>query len=199
MLTATQIGGFAGAGLAGAAYLPQISHLVRARCSAGISRLAFGVWLLASVLITARAIAIHAGVFIVLGGIQIVATALIMVYAARYQGTPCPVHLPGRPTAKTATGTGSSGNEPGSWHPAGRPDAAPAAPAGHRRALRAYVPNAPAFLCGHRAVWPGTGCPGLPQLAAVTDSRCGAGANGARPGRSWPCTGFQATHLKGAT
>ena len=37
MLTATQIGGFAGAGLAGAAYVPQISHLIRAHCSAGIS------------------------------------------------------------------------------------------------------------------------------------------------------------------
>lgn len=94
MLTATQIGGFVGAGLAGAAYVPQIFHLIRARCSAGISRLAFEVWLLASLLITTRAIAIHAGVFIVLGGIQIVATALIMLYAARYQGTPCPIHLP---------------------------------------------------------------------------------------------------------
>ena len=48
MLIETQIGGFVGAGLAGAAYVPQISHLIRARCSAGISRLAFGVWLLAS-------------------------------------------------------------------------------------------------------------------------------------------------------
>ena len=92
MLTATQIAGYAGAGLAGAAYLPQISHLVRARCSAGISRLAFGVWLLASVLVTARAIAIQAGVFIALGGIQIVATTLIMLYAARYKDTPCPSH-----------------------------------------------------------------------------------------------------------
>ena len=116
MLTITQIAGFAGAGLAGAAYVPQVSHLIRARCSAGISRLAFAVWLLASVLTTARAIAIHAGVFIVLGGIQIVATALIMVCAARYNDTPCPVHLPGRPTARTATGT--AGNEPGSRRPA---------------------------------------------------------------------------------
>ena len=105
MLTATQIGGFAGAGLAGAAYLPQISHLVRARCSAGISRLAFRVWLLASVLVTARAIAIHAGVFIALGGIQIVATAFIIVCAARYQDAPCPVHLPREPTAKTVNGS----------------------------------------------------------------------------------------------
>ena len=40
MLTITQIAGFAGAGLAGAAYVPQISRLIRARCSAGISRLA---------------------------------------------------------------------------------------------------------------------------------------------------------------
>ena len=140
MLTATEIAGFAGAGLAGAAYVPQISHLIRARCSAGISRLAFEVWLLASLLTTARAIAIHAGVFIVLGGIQIVATALIMFYAARYKDTPCPIHLPGQPTATTATGTGTPGNEPGSWRPAGRPVAESAAPAGHGGALRAYVP-----------------------------------------------------------
>jgi PQ loop repeat len=97
MLTVTEIAGFVGAGLAGAAYVPQIAHLVRARCSAGVSRLAFKVWLLASVLTTARAIAIHAGVFIVLGGIQIVATALIMLWAARYKDAPCPVHLPRQP------------------------------------------------------------------------------------------------------
>jgi hypothetical protein len=118
MLTVTEIAGFAGAGLAGAAYVPQISHLIRARCSAGVSRLAFEVWLLASALTTARAIAIHAGVFIVLGGIQIVATALILLSAARYKDTPCPVHLPCQPTAKTATETGPSGNEPGSRGPA---------------------------------------------------------------------------------
>jgi len=115
MLTATQIGGFVGAGLAGAAYVPQIFHLIRARCSAGISRLAFGVWLLSSVLITARAVAIGAGVFIVLGAIQIVATALIVVCAARYKDTPCPVHLPPPPGAMTAAQRESPGNEPASW------------------------------------------------------------------------------------
>jgi uncharacterized protein with PQ loop repeat len=105
MLTITEVAGFAGAGLAGAAYVPQISHLIRARCSAGISRLAFGVWLLASLLVAARAIAIHAGVFILLGGIQVVATTLIMFYAARYKDTRCPIHLPHQPGAKIATGT----------------------------------------------------------------------------------------------
>ena len=105
MLTTTEIAGFVGAGLAGAAYVPQISHLIRARCSAGISRLAFAIWLLASLLTTARAIATHDGVFIVLGGIQIVATTLIVFYAARYKDTRCPIHPPRQPRAKTATRT----------------------------------------------------------------------------------------------
>ena len=143
MLTATQIGGFAGAGLAGAAYLPQISHLIRARCSAGISRLAFGVWLVSSVLVTARAVAIGAGVFIVLGVIQIVATSLIVVCAARYRDTPCPVHRPRPPAVRTAAGTGPPGTGPGSWRPAGRLVAGSAAPAGHGGARRAYAPVLP--------------------------------------------------------
>jgi hypothetical protein len=139
MLTATQIAGFAGAGLAGAAYVPQISHLIRARCSAGISRLAFGVWLLASVLVTARAIAIHAGVFIMLGGIQIVATALIMLFAARYKDTSCPIHLPGQPTAKTTAEAATAGHGPGSRRLAGPSAAAPAAPGALGGTLRADV------------------------------------------------------------
>jgi hypothetical protein len=144
MLTMTEVGGFVGAGLAGAAYVPQISHLVRAHCSAGISRLAFAVWLVASVLTMARALAIGAGVFIALGGIQIVATTLIMVLAARYKDTPCPSHLPShrprQPAAKTATRPGGSGNEPGSWRPPGRPVAGSAMPAGHGGTLRADIP-----------------------------------------------------------
>jgi uncharacterized protein with PQ loop repeat len=140
MLTATEIAGFVGAGLAGAAYVPQISHLIRARCSAGISRLAFAVWLVASVLVTARAVAIHAGVFIVLGGIQIVATALIMLFAARYKDTPCPSHLSRPPRAKTAPRPGRAGDRPGSWRPADRPGAGSATPAGHGGGLRRCVP-----------------------------------------------------------
>ena len=121
MLTATEIAGFAGAGLAGAAYVPQVSHLIRARCSAGISRLAFGVWLLASVLTTTHAIAIGAAVFVALGGIQIVATALIMLYAARYKDTPCPSHLPDQPTAKAAARTAPQETSlvPGTGRPLG--------------------------------------------------------------------------------
>ena len=199
-LAATQIAGFAGAGLAGVAYLPQVSHLVRSRCSAGISRLAFGIWLLASLLVTARAIAIGAGVFIVLGGIQIVATALITVCAARYQGMPCPVHLPGQPVATTATGTGTSGNEPGSRRPSGRPVAASAVPAGHGGAPRGYLPaprrdsSAVTARSGREPdVRAFSSWPGPPVAAAVP---C---AGGAGPGRSRPCTECQATHLQETT
>ena len=166
MLTATEIAGFAGAGLAGAAYVPQISHLIRARCSAGISRLAFVAWLLASVLTTTRAIAIHAGVFITLGGIQIAATTVITLCATRYKDTPCPVHIPGPPRATTAAWTGAPGNEPRSGRPAGRPKAGSATPAEHSGALRAYVP----VLHPHRD--------------PVT-ARSGQ-APDARAGRSWP-------------
>ena len=107
MLSTTEIAGYVGAGLAGAAYIPQISHLIRARCSAGISRLAFEVWLLASLLTTTRAIAIHAGVFIMLGGIQVVATTLIMLYAARYKDRSCPSH-----ELRSGAGMSSGGEGP---------------------------------------------------------------------------------------
>jgi hypothetical protein len=201
MLTATEIAGFVGAGLAGAAYVPQISHLIRARCSAGISRLAFEVWLLASVLTTARAIAIHVGVFIVLGGIQIVATVFIMFYATRYKDTTCPSHLPRPPRAKTAAWTGSSGNEPGSWRPAGRPVAeSAAAPIDHGAAVRVSVP-VPHVRPYARTARPGRESDVLvfgswpkPRPAAAVPC-----ADAARPGKSRPCTELQTTHPRGIT
>ena len=177
MLTATQIGGFAGAGLAGAAYVPQISHLVRARCSAGISRLAFGLWLLASLLTTARAVAIGAGVFIVLGGVQIVATALIMACAARYKDTPCPVHLPGQPMAKPEW----LSQQPGGARHACVPVPYPRPHAVTVRSGR--EPDVRAFPS-----WPG------PQIAAVV-----SGADGAGPSRSRPGTECQTPRLKETT
>ena len=142
-MTVTEIAGFAGAGLAGAAYVPQIRHLVRAHCSAGISPPAFEVWLLAALLTTAHAIAIHAGAFIVLGGIQIVATALIMFYAAQYKDTACLSHFPGQPAAKAAVGTRTPGSEPGARCPADRSIAESATFAERGRALRVLLARHP--------------------------------------------------------
>jgi hypothetical protein len=94
MLRATELAGFLGAGLAGAAYVPQIWHLIRAHCSAGLSRVAFAAWLTASLLVTTHAVAIRATVFVVLGAIQLAATALILIYTTKYQRSYCASHLP---------------------------------------------------------------------------------------------------------
>jgi hypothetical protein len=94
VLTVTQIAGFIGAGLAGAAYVPQLWHLFRVRCSAGISRFAFSVWLVASLLVTTHAVAMGAAVFMVLGGVQIVATALVLYCATKYASSFCAGHMP---------------------------------------------------------------------------------------------------------
>jgi hypothetical protein len=196
MLTATEIAGFAGVGLAGAAYVPQISHLVRARCSAGISRLAFEVWLLASVLTTARAIAIHADVFIALGGIQIAATTVITLCATRYKDTPCPSHIPRPPRAKTA----APGNEPRSGYLAGRSKAESATPAEHSGALRAYVPVLqPQSDPVTARPGQGAGYPGRAQLAEITDGRCGALRRQCQAGQVGPYTDFRVTYLKETT
>ena len=107
MLRATELAGFIGAGLAGAAYVPQISHLIRAHCSAGISRLAFGVWLAASLLVTTHAVAIRAAVFVALGVIQLGATALVLIYSTKYENSYCTIHLPRSLESEPAPGLAS--------------------------------------------------------------------------------------------
>ena len=95
-MSLTEFAGYVGAGLAGAAYIPQISHMVRERCVAGISQRAFAVWLVASTLILVRAAATRELAFIFLGGVQTAATGFITVYVAVNAGRSCPWHAPGR-------------------------------------------------------------------------------------------------------
>jgi PQ loop repeat len=114
VLTATQIAALVGVGLAGAAYVPQIWHLVRVHCSAGVSRFAFGVWLGASLLVTTHAIATQALVFILLGGVQIVATTLILIYATKYASSYCVGHAPGDFRSQTNGSTSLKNGEPSS-------------------------------------------------------------------------------------
>lgn len=91
-VSVSELLGLTGAAIAAYAYLPQITHLVRERCSAGLSERAFGLWLLSSVLMTTHAISIRSPVFIVLGGQQIVATGVIAFFCRRYRGQVCPSH-----------------------------------------------------------------------------------------------------------
>jgi uncharacterized protein with PQ loop repeat len=90
----TEAAGLAGAVLAGAAYLPQIIHLLREHCSAGISRTAFGLWLVSSALVAVHAVAIGAVVFILLAAVQIAAISVILVSATVYAGAYCDSHSP---------------------------------------------------------------------------------------------------------
>ena len=94
MLRATELAGFLGAALAGAAYVPQVWHLVREQCAAGLSRVAFAVWFVSSALVTSHAVASGATVFIALGAIQLTATALILFFTTKYAGSYCASHMP---------------------------------------------------------------------------------------------------------
>lgn len=90
----SEVIGLSGALLAGYAYLPQITHLVRERCSSGLSERAFSLWLVASLLMTVHAVTIGAVVFVVLGVQQVAATSLIAFYCRLYRGRVCPSHDP---------------------------------------------------------------------------------------------------------
>ena len=116
----------------------------------------------------------------------------------------------------TATGAGTSGNEPGSWHPAGRSIAESAAPGEHRGTLRAYVPvrhphsDAVTARPGREAdVQAFRGRPrprivGVPRPAWAFSRRhrtsaCGRALRERCRSYLRQCTGFPATYLKGTT
>jgi uncharacterized protein with PQ loop repeat len=87
-----QILGFIGSGLVILAYVPQIRHLIKERCSAGISRYAYVLWLTAAVLLLIHAVMINDTVFITLQAISVLATGLILFFAEKYRYGLCPIH-----------------------------------------------------------------------------------------------------------
>lgn len=84
--------GLVGAGIAGYAYLPQIIHLVKERCSAGISQRAYALWTVSSIFVTINAFYIHSIVFILLGIIQIVSTVTIFIFGSKHKNQVCEYH-----------------------------------------------------------------------------------------------------------
>lgn len=92
LIQVSVIAGLVGVGVSVIAYLPQIVHLIREHCSAGISRLAFGLWLLSSLLVTFHAVVIVDTVFIVLGSVQILTSLIIFVYSTKYRNSVCASH-----------------------------------------------------------------------------------------------------------
>ena len=105
----SELVGLTGAALAAYAYLPQITHLIREHCSAGLSERAFALWLASSVLMTTHAVTIGSPVFIVLGVQQILATGIIAFFCRRYRGQACPSHDAAAPTSGMLMTTPPSG------------------------------------------------------------------------------------------
>ena len=100
-----EILGFLGTATVAIGYLPQIIHLAKERCSAGISLIAWRIWLVSSFLIFSHAVQRLDYVFIVLQSVHIVAIILIVWLARRYRGMTCPFHAvsPGH-SAESAAG-----------------------------------------------------------------------------------------------
>jgi len=88
----SQVLGVVATGLVIAGYLPQIVHLIRQQCTAGISVLAFSVWCVAAFLFLIHAAMIEDGVFIAVQAVNLVAGGLIVWFAKRYEGQVCPFH-----------------------------------------------------------------------------------------------------------
>lgn len=84
--------GFIGTGLVVVAYLPQVAHLVRARCASGVSLGAYLVWSLAATLLLAYAIVTADAVFIALQGYQLLALTAIFILAFRHKDRRCELH-----------------------------------------------------------------------------------------------------------
>ncbi|SRR5713101_3311179 len=88
-----QVLGFVGTGVVAGAYVPQIWHLVKEHCSAGISIRAYFLWFLASVLFLVHAAMIKDIVFILVQVVNLLAIAAVVVYAKRYEKQICLLHL----------------------------------------------------------------------------------------------------------
>ncbi len=84
--------GIAGIAVSILAYLPQVVHLAREHCSAGVSGRAWTMWLASSLMV--GAVALHRGdpVFILLQVSTLVSATVIVVLVHRYRGMVCLAH-----------------------------------------------------------------------------------------------------------
>ena len=120
-----QILGILGVAISVAAYVPQVVHLWREGCSAGVSSRAWAMWLISSVLILT--LALHQGepVFIALQVINLASITVTLLLARKYRGMVCDfhAHLASRPTTTTGrTASRVSGiNSPPLRSPSGSP------------------------------------------------------------------------------
>lgn len=94
--------GLVGIAISVVAYVPQVLHLGREHCSAGISRGAWGMWLASGLLIGALAVSRRDPVFILLQITNLTSTAVILFLSWRYRGLVCETHAHERVRAGSA-------------------------------------------------------------------------------------------------
>lgn len=95
-MTLIEVIGFIGSGSVIWAYVPQIKHLVKEHCSAGISRKAYALWFIATLLLLTHAVMIRDTVFIFLQVANTLLTLVILIFAGKYKNGVCPTHAIGK-------------------------------------------------------------------------------------------------------
>src|SRR5579864_3118492 len=86
----SQVSGVLGTGLVIAGYVPQIYHLIKERCTAGLSLPAFAVWCSASLLFLVHAMMIRDVVFVGVQVVNLAAGGTIVAFCTKYGGHVCP-------------------------------------------------------------------------------------------------------------
>ena len=84
--------GYIGTFLSIYAYVPQIKHLLKEHCSAGISIKMYFIWIISSVCILLYSVSIMALVIIVMQVANLFAISTILMFARKYKGDFCPYH-----------------------------------------------------------------------------------------------------------
>ena len=84
--------GAGGVLLSAIAYVPQLVHLAKEHCSAGVSLIAWTLWALAALCLGTKALRSGDVVFIAMVSTSFVASAAILGLGWKYRGQRCPAH-----------------------------------------------------------------------------------------------------------
>ena len=93
--------GVIGIAISVAAYVPQVIHLAREHCSAGVSSRAWTMWMLSGLLVGLVAVRRGDAVFILLQLSSFTSAAAILLLARRYKGMRCETHAHLVPTPRS--------------------------------------------------------------------------------------------------
>jgi lipid-A-disaccharide synthase-like uncharacterized protein len=87
-----EILGIVGIAISVMAYVPQVVHLGREHCSAGVSSRAWAMWLVSCLLVGSLAVHRRDPVFILLQASTLISAAVILFLARKYRGMACETH-----------------------------------------------------------------------------------------------------------